>query len=240
MPSAAAETARRWLEEFRLQAPARTVAALPYGDLDVAAVLGGPLRSLYARAADLSAATMPGYGVAAPLPVVAPTSGYMPRAALRRLNAETPVLLDESALPDTRSTVLERDGRAPLLRTDEAAAAGGPDPTRRTTPSGSGSGCSPSRRCTPSPRSAASRWWSPCRPDGTPAATGPPSRFFAGLDQPWLQLVDLPSVLSAARSRPAGTARLVYPTSQRVAEVPVSNLCTTRSWTGSAASTPGC
>ena len=229
VPSAAAETARRWLGEFRLQAPARTVAALPYGDLDVAAVLGGPLRSLYARAADLSAATMPGYGVATPLPVVAPTSGYMPRAALRRLNAETPVLLGESALPDTRSTVLERDGRAPLLRTDEAAAAGGPDPTapydalgvrQRLLAESALHALSPQRR-QPLVVSLPAGW--------DPGSDWASSRFFAGLDQPWLQLVDLPSVLSAARTRPAGSGpRLVYPTAQRVAEVPVSNLGTTR------------
>ncbi len=228
-PSAAAESARRWLEEFRLQAPSRTVATLPYGDLDVAAVLGGPVRSLYARAAGLSATTMPGYGVTAALPVVAPTSGYLPQTALRRLRIETPVLLGEAALPDVRRTVLERGSRAPLLRTDGAAAAGGPDPAARYDALGvrqrllaeSALHAMSSQRRQPLVVSLPAAW--------DPGSDWASSRFFAGLDQPWLRLVDLPSVLSAAPTQPAGPGpRLVYPTAQRVAEVPVSNLGASR------------
>ena len=229
VPSTAAENARSWLEEFRVQAPTRTVASLPYGDLDVAAALGGPVRSLYARAAGLSATTMPGYGVAAALPVVAPTSGYLPQAALRRLRIETPVLLGEAALPDLRPTVLERGSRAPLVRTDAAAAAGGPDPAARYDALGvrqrllaeSALHALSSQRHQPLVVSLPAAW--------DPGSDWASSRFFAGLDQPWLRLVDLPSVLSAAPTRPAGPGpRLVYPTAQRVAEVPVSNLGASR------------
>ncbi len=48
-PSAEAATAQSWLEEFRREAPLRSVAMLPYGDLDVAAALGGPLRGSTTR-----------------------------------------------------------------------------------------------------------------------------------------------------------------------------------------------
>ena len=192
----------------------RPVAALPYGDLDVAAVLGGPLRALYTRAAGLSAATMPGYGVAAPLPVVAPTSGYLPQAALRRLDAQTPVLLGEAALPDTRSTVLERDGQAPLLRTDAAAASGGPDPAapydalgvrQRLLAESALHALSPQRR-QPLVVSLPAGWdpgsdWASSRVLRRPRPALAPARG------PAL------GALAAARSRPAGSGpRLVYPT----------------------------
>ena len=48
-PSPEAVSARAWLDEVRRQAPTHTVAAVPYGDLDVAAALGTRLRGLYDR-----------------------------------------------------------------------------------------------------------------------------------------------------------------------------------------------
>ena len=92
-PSSEAKAARAWLEEFRAQAPTHTVAALPYGDLDVASVLSGPLPAVYQKAVALSSQALAGYGVDHPVPVVAPASGFLPETALLRVGTGTPVVL---------------------------------------------------------------------------------------------------------------------------------------------------
>jgi Family of unknown function (DUF6049) len=55
------------------------------------------------------------------------------------------------------------------------------------------------------------------------------AQFFGGLAQPWLQMVDLPSVAATASSSQAvgpgaGDERLVYPPAARAAQVPPANL----------------
>lgn len=232
-PSAAATRARAWLAEFRRQAPTHTVAALPYGDLDVAAVLDSPFGSLYERATSLGTATLKNHGLDDAFSVVAPVSGYLPETALGRVNAETPVMLDASALPDAPGPVDREAGRAPVVLTDSDAASGGPKPgwtygalaVRQRLLSDAALHALSDGRDEPLVVTAP--------PYCDPGAGWSRARFFAGLDQTWLQMTDLPSVVAAATpsrvtGAPEGQAAPVYPRSERAAELPLSNLRATQ------------
>jgi hypothetical protein len=67
--------------------------------------------------------------------------------------------------------------------------------------------------------------------DWNPGDAWSRSRFFGGLAQPWLQMVDLPSAAATTSSTPepveGAAARLAYPSSEQAAEVPVANLAAT-------------
>ena len=131
LPSPEAVLAWDWLEEFRRQAPTHTVTTVPYGDLDVAAVLGTRLTDLYRQATALSAETMTSHGVEGGIPVVDPVRGRLPGAALRAVGPDTPVILGSDAFPRAQRPVLTRDGRAPVVLTDQYAGSGGPRPNAR-------------------------------------------------------------------------------------------------------------
>ena len=226
--SSAARAARRWLAEFRRQAGGRSVAALPYGDLDVASALAADrsaaVRAVYPRAARLSRSTLAAYGVADPSPLVDPASGYLPASALSRVKAPATVLLTETAFPGATEPVVSRPGQAPVVLTDQTAGSGGPAPNspyaalemRQRILSESALHAMSAQRDTPLVVSTPS-YWNP----GTAWST---SRFFAGLDQRWLQMVDLSSVVATSSSGPDDGAAPVYPEADRVARVPVANL----------------
>jgi hypothetical protein len=217
-----------WLGEFARQAATHTVATVPYGDLDVAAVLGGPRDALYRRAAELSGATMAGLGVQNPLALVNPVNGYLSGQALRRVRAGTPVLLDGSVLPSERSSVVARPGRAPVVLSIPGSGIAGPGPNRRYDAL-----AVRQRLLSEAALHALSAdsdeplvaelppYWDP-GPDW--AAAG----FFRGLETPWLQLVDLPDVLATAAASPGRTPTPVYPRALRSPRVPDANLLATR------------
>jgi hypothetical protein len=223
-PSAQAVAARAWLDELRRQATRHTVTTVPYGDLDVASVLSSRLSDLYRRATDLSAATMTDVGVDGSTPVLDPVSGYLPSGALRGIDVGTPVLLRDSAFPQARGPVVTRDGRPPVVLTDTAAGSGGPTPTPRYAALAvrqrllsdaalhalGPNGDQPLVVSTPP-------YWDP-----GPAWND--ANFFAGLNQPWLQMVDLPSVASGPGTSSPGP---VYPRSDRRARLPLANLLAT-------------
>jgi hypothetical protein len=226
-PSSAALAARRWLAEFRRQATTRTVAALPYGDLDVASVLAQPrsprVQEIYRRAARLGRATLASNGVQKPSDLVAPSTGFLPNAALRRVTAPATVLLEENAFPQAKGPVVNRGGGAPVVLTDGTAGAGGPAPNsqyaalevrQRLLSEAALHALSPARD-TPLVVSTPAYW--------NPGDAWSTSRFFSGLDQPWLQLVDLTSVVATSSSDP-GDDVPVYPAADRLARVPVANL----------------
>lgn len=232
-PSEDAVSARIWLAEFRRQVPDRTVAALPYADLDVASALGrrpgSGLDALYPQAVGLSATTLSGYGVDRPTKLVAPTGGYLPAAALRRIGADTPVMLTQAALPDASSPVVAPPGRSPVVLTDAAAGAGGPAPNsqfaalpvRQRLLSDAALHALSSSRDEPLVVTMPQYW--------DPGDAWASSDFFSGLSQPWLQLVDLNSVVATAPTAPRdSTEAPVYPPSDRTAQLPVTNLLTTR------------
>ncbi len=235
-PSAAARAARAWLSEFRRQARDRTVAALPYADLDVAAVLGQVpdigLDALYRQAVGLSATTLAGYGVDQPTNVVAPASGYLPPAALRRIGDNTPVVLSEAAMPEASGPVVDSPGSAPVVLTDAAAGSGGPKPNsqyaalavRQRLLSDAALHAMSTDRAQPLVVSMPQYW--------DPGDSAGASDFFGGLTQPWLQLVDLPSVVATASDTPSDDSLTpVYPRAERLAQLPTANLTTTRNVT---------
>jgi hypothetical protein len=220
--SAAAASARAWLSEFSRQAGTHTVSALPYGDLDVAAVLDGPPGHLYQRATALTRRTMAGFGIAGFTPVVAPDSGYLPSSALARITPDSTVVLGADAVPDAAAPVLQRAGRAPVVLADATAGSGGPRPNARF------SALAVRQRLL---SDAALHAMSSDRDQvlvvSTPEAWNPgpawsQSDFFAGLDQPWLRMVDLPAVTAGAEAAAGGRVP-VYPRAERARELPPEN-----------------
>ncbi|QWZ10772.1 hypothetical protein KRR39_20180 [Nocardioides panacis] len=234
-PSPQAVAARAWLEEFRRQAPTHEVTTVPYGDLDVAAALGTPLAGLYQQATDLSALAMTALGLEAGTPVVDPVSGRLPDTALRDVDPRTPVLLSESAFPRAQRTVLTRDGRAPVVRTDDEAGDGGPRPNSRYAALAMRQRLLSDAALHALSSDAARPLVVSTPPYWDPGSAWASSDFFAGLDQPWLRLTDLPSVVSGGELAPAdasGERTPVYPRSERRAELPASNLQATRRLAG--------
>jgi hypothetical protein len=224
--TAEAVAARAWLQEVRRQAAQHTLMTLPYGDLDVAATLGSRIDDLYTSGRAAATEAMTGLGLDGSTAVVAPLSGYLPAAALRRLGPGTPVLLRDAAFPGATGPVVARPGRAPVVLADTAAGSGGPAPTPAL-------GALALRQ-----RLLADAALHALGPEaGRPLVVStPPSwdpgtgwddaDFFVGLDQPWLRLVDLPSVVRDERATGAEAAggRLSYPARDRRAQVPLANL----------------
>jgi hypothetical protein len=202
---------------------------VPYGDLDVAATLTSPVSAMYGTATELSRKTLAEQGIDAAQPVVDPVDGAFPGTALTAVGAETPVLLDHRVLPRAAGTVVAVAGRAPVVLTDPTAGDGGPQPNSRYAALSfrqrllsdaalhamSGSRDEPLVVSTPDDWNPGDAWAS--------------SDFFDGLDQPWLGLVDLPSVVATASpSSGEDSGTPVYPQEDRAAEVPVANLLTAR------------
>ena len=233
-PGTAAVTARAWLAQFRRLSPEVTVAAVPYGDLDVASVLTSRRRGLYSQATALSRSSLSRYGIQDPVEVVDPPNGYLPAEALRRVPATTPAVLSDAALPEADTPVVLRGERAPVVLTDTAAGAGGPGPTppysalamRQRVLSAAALHAMSADRDQPLVVSTPAYW--------NPGSDWSASAFFAGLDQPWLRFVDLPSVLAGTpgptHAPTGGTADpgpLAYPRSARSAQLPSANLAAT-------------
>jgi hypothetical protein len=228
--SAAAVSARAWLSEFSRQALTHTVAAVPYGDLDVASVFDRSRGNAYRKATALSRRTMEDFDVPGPLPVVAPTSGYLPASALKSISSDSTVVLGAGAVPQSDNpadnTVFERPGRAPIVLADPTAGAGGPRPggrfsalaVRQRLLSDAALHAMSADRDRVLVVSTPEYW--------NPGPAWSESDFFAGLDQPWLRMVDLPGVVAEAGN--AGEATTVYPRAERANELPTENLRSTR------------
>jgi hypothetical protein len=164
--------------------------------------------------------------------VVDPPNGYLPAKALRGIPATTPTVLSDAAMPEADAPVVARDRRAPVVLTDTAAGSGGPGPTphysalamRQRVLSDAALHAMSGAREQPLVVTTPTYW--------NPGADWSTAAFFAGLDQPWLRLVDLPSVLAGAPGRPtdaptdrtADPGPLRYPHSARSAELPSANL----------------
>jgi hypothetical protein len=229
-PSHQAVAARAWLEEFRRQAPTHTVTTVPYADLDVAAVLGSRLDELYQQARKLSAETMTVNGVDG-TGVVDPVDGRLPAKALHALDQDTTVLLHDDAFPEAKRPVLTRNGRAPVVLTDTTAGAGGPKPNARYAAlamrqrllAESALHALSSDSDQPLVVSTPAYW--------DPGSTWDDADFFGGLDQPWLRLVDLPSIVSGTGNATGGDTSdqgtPVYTRADRKAQLPLANLLAT-------------
>jgi hypothetical protein len=125
--------------------------------------------------------------------------------------------------------VVAPPGRAPVVLSDAAAGSGGPAPNspfaalavRQRLLSDAALHALSSDRGKPLVVSLPQYW--------NPGAASDSSDFFGGLTQPWLELVSLPSaVATAPTAAPDSTSHLVYPSSDRVAQLPTANFMTTR------------
>lgn len=237
-PTPAERHAVTWLAALRSQAPSHTVLSLPYGDLDVAAVLGSErFRGLYDRAVKLSEATITNAGMSAD-PVVAPDDGHLPAAALRRIDATVSVLLADSAFPDAAEPVVRTAAGASAVLSDTGAGSGGPAPIRAHDPLAMRQRIlSEAALHAMSPQAEAPLVVS-TPPFWDPGRDWSAADFFGGLAVPWLQMIDLPSAASsAATSGPGhvggGTSveqapAPAYSKADRRRQLPVANLRASR------------
>ena len=210
----------------------RRSRTVPYGDLDVAAALGTPARRPLpaGRRAERGDDDRPGDRAAAPRrgpaqrpaprrPRCAAVDPEHPGAARRR---RVPPGAAHRCSPATAA----RPSYAPTTR----PATGGPRPNSRYAALAMRQRLLSDAALHALSPTPPARWSSPRRRTGTPAAPGPHADFFAGLDQPWLRLVDLPSVVSGGELAPADTSgerTPVYPRSDRRAQLPLANLLAT-------------
>jgi hypothetical protein len=219
--------ARAWLDRFDRQATAHGVVALPYGQLDAAAVLTSrdpAVHGLYRRAVGLSRQTLAEDRLDAAVPALDPVGGYLPEAALDEADPRSVVLLGQSAFPGATDPVLTRPGRATVVLTDTAAGSGGPAPNSRYAAlelrqrllSDAALHAMSAQRGQPLVVSTPPMW--------NPGDAWSTSGFFHGLHTPWLDMVDLASVVATAPARPATYPAPVYPAAQRRAELPDANL----------------
>jgi len=131
---AGARAARAWLERLQSVAGDHTVLALPYGDIDVAAV-GAHEPSIYARARRQSEAALGELGIRS-TPAIVPPTGLLNMDGLRLADDETVVVLSEDALPepyasdDAPPATIAWDGRRIGLY-DPGVSLGGPGPNER-------------------------------------------------------------------------------------------------------------
>jgi hypothetical protein len=225
-PSPQAQDAADWLAGFVAGAGRSSVLAVPYGDLDVAAVTGNRLNRILRTAEDLSHQTLDTLGIDGS-PVVSPPSGLLPARALAALDAATPVVLSDRAFPEVGGPVLTRPDGAEVVLLDSAAGSGGPGPNDPTDP------LALRQRIL---ADAAVHALSPDRDRplvvSTPAywelgGAWQGADFFDGLDVPWLSQVDLTTVLSRDAGEPNDQAPL-YPARERRREVPFANQLATQ------------
>lgn len=227
--SAQAEEAATWLDLFRRQADQHAVLAVPYGDVDVAALTRADFADTVERASALSASTLENLGIDAG-PVIAPPTGYLPNPALSQLDDEVPLLLSDAAAPATDDTVIETTQGNEIVLADTSAGDGGPGPAPRfraiamrqrllseaAVHALSDQGDQPLVVTTPQFWDPGSDWRS--------------ADFFSGLNVPWLRTVSLPTaqvIGSAGDDKRRYDARLAYPPREQRAELPIANLLAT-------------
>lgn len=215
-----AEAAAAWLEDLVTASTSANVLALPYGDLDVAAVATARLSGILVRAHELSAGTTAETGIVS-TPVVSPPRGLLPGRALTAVDSDVPIVLEDRAYPDAEGPVLRRRDGTEILLLDTAVAEGGPGPDDRTAP------------VALRQRILAEAALRSLTDDGRPllvllpeslAREGaiPAAGFFDGLDLRWLRQVTLSQVLvTGDEARPPG--RPTYTRAARRAEVPFAN-----------------
>lgn len=225
-PSPEALQAESWLASFVDSADRSTVLALPYGDVDVAAVTTNRLDRILQQAFDLSDQTLNELEVGS-APVVAPPTGRLPARSLDAVDPGTPVVLADAAFPDFTGAALNRPSGPQVALTDSEAGIGGPGPDDRTHP------VALRQRIL---AEAAVRALE--EPDAPPLVVSTPQRwdpgpswraadFFDGLDVPWLRQVDLNQVLAGAVPERVSTAP-EYPQRQAAKEVPFPNQLATQ------------
>jgi hypothetical protein len=225
-PTPEAQDAAEWLTSFVDGSSRSSVLALPYGDLDVAAVTGNRLGRILRKGETLSRRTLDGLGVDGS-PVVAPPSGFLPPRALAALDPDTPVVLSDRAFPDGPGPLLTRPDGTEVVLLDSAAGSGGPGPNDPTDP------LALRQRIL---ADAAVHALSADRERPLVVSTPPywelggawqGADFFDGLEVPWLSQVDLTTVLSRDDGEPS-TEPPAYSARERRRQVPFANQLATQ------------
>lgn len=220
-----AQNASRWLRDFQDLAQKQTVLSLPYGDVDVASLLRNDFHGTFTRANHLSSLAMNELGIQG-APVVAPSNGVLPNAALERLDPATTLLLSQRAASSDATVVRPAKGPDAVLGSD-VARVGGPTPTppfdalalRQRILAEAAVHALTGNRNQPLVVPTPDQW--------DPGAGWESASFFTGLDVPWLRPVDLP--LAIALSNPQRYDHLLhYSQGARRREIPVDNLLATQ------------
>ncbi|WP_370289322.1 DUF6049 family protein [Nocardioides sp.] len=198
----AVSAATSWLRQARAQLTARSVAALPYGDPDLAAV-GDTSGRLYGLARQHPSSVLDAWGVRG-LPVATGPDGYLDLAAITTVDDDATLLLGDQLFDRENFAAAPpadaRIGRRPLVVTSTGAAEGGPGPQEALSPIGLRQRIL-SEAAVRSLRAARERSAQadrltvvlPAQLDAAGAGA-----FWAGLDVPWLRLTDLAGQQSSA------------------------------------------
>ncbi len=215
--------ARDWLTALTAELAGSPVMALPYGDLDAAAVVRRGFRDQLITAEEASAAVLEAWDVTSN-PALVPPSGVLSQGVLAEIGPDTTAVVEAAALPDTATgPVLERTdgGRVLVVQPNRAAWGPGPGPRRSALAvrqrlladaalhALSDRGDEPLVRLLP-------HWWDP-------GAEWRRARFFRGLDVPWLAAGGLGQALSAPvddGSDRVAPGDLIYPASEAADELP--------------------
>ena len=209
--------AKQWLSDWTESARTSTVLALPYGNVDVSSI-NAKHSDLLTGAWKLSDQVLSQRSISA-THAIAPTNGYLHPAATSLLPHRTTVLLEDHGI--AHQPVRARGVH--YLYASSGADSGGPGPGDRTTTlqlrqrvlaegaidvlDGSDS---PLIVTLPN--------------DWTAGSAGADSRFFAGLDVPWLTTQPLPSGVRSDPSHKATQVRLDWPASAAAGLLPKLNL----------------
>ena len=220
-PSPEAATAAQWLEAFRAESADDSMLALPYGDIDVAAIAANRLGGLLEESQRLSADTMTALGLTART-TVAPPRGFLPARALAALDPSTTVLMTDRAFPTRSGRVLGRSDGTRIVLTDSAATGGGPGPddplgalaVRQRLLSEAALHALTPERDEPLVVTLPGRF--------DPGEEWAAADFFGGLDVPWLTRVGVGEVVDAG-PQATTTQPPLYPAAQRAAHVPFAN-----------------
>jgi hypothetical protein len=226
---APAQAAAAWLERFVADAGSHSVLALPYGDLDVSAVVRNGVSDLVTSAFSSSTLVLEGRDVTS-TPVLLPPSGLLAPEAFEELEPGLPVVLAPGSVGGPRDEpVLNRADGGRILLAPTADDMSGPDPAAPRT------ALAVRQRLL---ADAALHALSPDRgqplvrflpPGWDPGRGWQKAQFFQGLDVRWLDTVDAAGLVSGSSAAPAidPLDDLAYPAEERDDELPLATVLAT-------------
>lgn len=224
------QTAASWREDFFAEAGRHSVLSLPYGDLDVSAVMRHAVSDLLTSAFAASTTAL-AEGDVTGAPVLIPPSGFVSPSAVDELDSALPVVVSPQALvEEPTGPVLNRadGGRMLVAPVPDDMWGPGPDPrsalaVRQRLLADAALHALSGSRDQPLVRFLPPGW--------DPGRHWQRARFFRGLDVPWLTPVDVTDVLNEYDSSPPvePAEDLSYPDSEVDAELPLATVLATES-----------
>lgn len=206
----AAKAARRWLEAFSAESAGQRVLALPYADVDVSAAYSADAGELVTDAFESGAEILDEFSVTS-APVVASPTGVLSPEALAGIDDGVPALLAPRAAEGQSTPVVDRRGGGEVLLVPTAAQAYGPvrDENRSALAirqrllADAALSSLTGRQEDPLVRVLPALW--------DPGANWQRSRFFAGLDVPWVAATSFSTLLAVTSSETLGRQDVRYP-----------------------------